>query len=302
MRYRGRNPARRAGRGINRLMLLGGALCAISASAFGEDQAAPPPTKRVWRPIAKIAPELMAETSGIVASRKYPGIYWAHADSGNDPKLLAIDAGGNRVAEVMLAQAPNIDWEDICSDDAGHLYVGDIGNNTGLLPVRYIYQVDEPDPYHPPAAPVVPTTRWQVRYADSPRVNLETLLWRNGTLYVVERSASATSEFYALVPAGGDVLELRRITSLDIGMVSGGDISPDGATLLVCSPYAARLYALDADAKPDQAARRAITFPKKGNVEACCFADNEVVFAAENGNVFRATLRDFDEQVAFRVK
>ena len=75
------------------------------------------------------------EASGIVKSRRYPGIFWVHNDSGNPPLLFAIKGDG-AILNAFPVNVPNIDWEDIAIDDHGHLYVGDIGNNTGALPVR----------------------------------------------------------------------------------------------------------------------------------------------------------------------
>ena len=37
------------------------------------------------------------ELSGIARSRAYPGIWWVHNDSGDEPRLFAIDAGGKLV-------------------------------------------------------------------------------------------------------------------------------------------------------------------------------------------------------------
>ena len=85
------------------------------------------------------------EASGIVKSRRYPEIFWVHNDSGNPPLLFAIRRDGRIVRQFRL-EVPNIDWEDIAIDDQGHLYLGDIGNNGGVLPVRVIYRIDEPDP------------------------------------------------------------------------------------------------------------------------------------------------------------
>ena len=89
--------------------------------------------------------KLIPEASGIVKSRRYPGIFWVHNDSGNPPLLFAIRGDGRIVRQFRLG-VPNIDWEDIAIDDQGHLYLGDIGNNTGALPLRAIYRIDEPDP------------------------------------------------------------------------------------------------------------------------------------------------------------
>ena len=88
---------------------------------------------------------ILPEASGIVKSRRHPGIFWVHNDSGNPPALFAIRRDGTVVREFRL-EVPNVDWEDIAIDDEGHLYLGDIGNNGGLLALRAVYRIDEPDP------------------------------------------------------------------------------------------------------------------------------------------------------------
>src|SRR3954447_14306889 len=85
------------------------------------------------------------EASGIVASRRHPGVFWVHNDSGHPAALFAVRRDGS-LARWYAVSAQTLDWEDIAVDDAGPLSLGDIGNNAGLLPVRTIYQVDEPDP------------------------------------------------------------------------------------------------------------------------------------------------------------
>ena len=42
------------------------------------------------------------EASGIVKSRRYPGIYWVHNDSGNPPLLFAIRGDGRIVRQFRL--------------------------------------------------------------------------------------------------------------------------------------------------------------------------------------------------------
>ena len=99
----------------------------------------------VLQPLGRLDDRLIPEASGIIKSRQYPGIYWVHNDSGNPPLIFAIQRDG-RVVRKFRVDVPNVDWEDIAIDDHGHLYLGDIGNNAGLLPIRAIYRIDEPDP------------------------------------------------------------------------------------------------------------------------------------------------------------
>src|SRR5215218_10421539 len=119
--------------------------------------------------------------SGIVASKKYPGVLWAIRDRGGQDRpgrpqnaLYAYKVTGGRVGKVAGAAAfkavpmpvPARDWEDIGRDSQGNLWIADIGNNecdrtdTALLKVR------EPDPAAsgpascwPPTATGSPTRR-----------------------------------------------------------------------------------------------------------------------------------------------
>src|SRR5687768_11047730 len=74
------------------------------------DAADAPPTP--FRQIATIQHPAIKESSGIVASRKHPGILWTHNDKGNAAMLYAINKNGELVAEFPVASV-NDDWEDI---------------------------------------------------------------------------------------------------------------------------------------------------------------------------------------------
>ncbi|VAX19112.1 hypothetical protein MNBD_IGNAVI01-2275, partial [hydrothermal vent metagenome] len=53
------------------------------------------------------------EASGIAASRKNPGLFWTHNDSGDNARLFAFDSLGRHRGEFLLAGIQNRDWEDI---------------------------------------------------------------------------------------------------------------------------------------------------------------------------------------------
>src|SRR5260370_26880993 len=97
-------------------------------------------------PLGKLDDRAIREGSGLVQSRRHPGIFWVHNDSGNPPALFAVRRDGSLVREYRVS-VPNIDWEDIATDDRGHLFIGEIGNNNGWLPVPAVYQIDEPEPF-----------------------------------------------------------------------------------------------------------------------------------------------------------
>jgi hypothetical protein len=99
-----------------------------------------------WSPFAHITAPAIDECSGIVASRRFRGVYWVHNDSGDRARFFGIDLRGKLLAEFAVDGADNVDWEDVAVDDSGQLYIGDFGNNRSKRRDLVIYVVDEPDP------------------------------------------------------------------------------------------------------------------------------------------------------------
>ena len=82
------------------------------------------------------------ETSGLIF---YNSKIITHNDSGNNPKLYELDSiTGNLIRTVTINNATNIDWEDI-SQDNEHIYIGDIGNNSGNRKDLKIYKIKKQD-------------------------------------------------------------------------------------------------------------------------------------------------------------
>lgn len=90
----------------------------------------------------------LPEASGVAASRRTPGIYWAHNDSG-EPVVFALDEQGAVKGRVRIAGARVDDWEDIAVARCGSgwcLYIADIGDNDGERDHITVYRVPEPAP------------------------------------------------------------------------------------------------------------------------------------------------------------
>src|SRR5947207_15978497 len=97
----------------------------LAADAAKPDAPKPDAPKPCITQLAAIDYKSCSESSGVIASRKHPGVYWTHCDSGNDASIYAITCEGKFIAEYQL-DVPNHDWEDIAVDDDGHLFIGDI--------------------------------------------------------------------------------------------------------------------------------------------------------------------------------
>lgn len=195
----------------------------------------------------------LSEASGIIKSRRHPGIFWVHNDSGNTATLFAIRRDGSIVREFPLA-VPNLDWEDITIDDQGRLYLGDTGNNGLALPIRTIYQFDEPDPQKPSGAPLIPRSAWCYRFPESGRFDAEGLFLQEGgksAVLVSKRHDGGPAELFAVSLTSPAPL-LRPILPLRVGELPGfiepatdACLTEDGQLLAVCTDAVTRIYRLD---------------------------------------------------------
>jgi len=88
------------------------------------------------------------EGSGLVASRKNPGYFWALNDSGDSNRLFYFDSNGKGKKEFYLKNAQNRDWEDMSitteADGSSTVYVADFGDNNSLYQSYRIYWFTEP--------------------------------------------------------------------------------------------------------------------------------------------------------------
>ncbi|WP_415325547.1 hypothetical protein [Chryseobacterium sp. MMS23-Vi53] len=73
-------------------------------------------------------PKKLKEVSGIAMSKDKKTI-WAIEDQGNKNVVYGLDLQGKQIADILVDNAENSDWEDITADSQGNIYIGDFGNN-----------------------------------------------------------------------------------------------------------------------------------------------------------------------------
>jgi hypothetical protein len=236
------------------------------------------------------APALV-EVSGIVKSRKHPGIFWVHNDSGNPPALYAVKADGS-LLRTYRVEAPNIDWEDIALDDSGHLYLGDIGNNGNRLPIRTIYRLDEPDPTAPANdIPLKPIASISYRFPENGRFDAESLFIDRGRAFVIsKRFDGKDAEVFAIqleppaTPFKPTLPERLASRSGCSEPATGADLSSDGQRLAVVTKKAARVYSPDGHDGWSLVATVQFEAP---HVEAICWDGMDLVLASEDRSIYR---------------
>lgn len=92
----------------------------------------------------------LRENSAAAMSSKQPGVVFTITDSGNEPRLYAVDTSGAVRGVWAVSGATNIDWESASIGPCGAesssecVYIGDSGDNDEVRPSRTIYRIPEP--------------------------------------------------------------------------------------------------------------------------------------------------------------
>jgi len=223
-------------------VLLNGSCAALTPSeAFGPGRA-----------VGIVCSDLINEASGIVASRRNPGVLWVHNDSGDPARLFAINTKGDFLGTCTIAGAAARDWEDIAvgpgpDPNEPYLYIGDIGNNLGRYPDVTVYRVREPQvgaaaPFGTMSAG--PADAIKLTYPDSPR-DAETLLVDPLTrdLYVVSKRELFSKVYRAAYPQSTTKPnKMERVAVLPWGAAVAGDVSSDGRRVIVRGMFNASIW------------------------------------------------------------
>jgi hypothetical protein len=172
------------------------------------------------------------ELSGIAESRRNPGIFFVHNDSGGQAEVFAMASNGQRAATLTFtlpSGARALDWEDVAvgpgpQPSVSAIYVGDIGSNAVSRSTVVVYRVPEPSVsapatlLTPPASISLPQVEaFTFSYPGSMR-NAETLLVdpTSGDLYIVEKRGNGPSGvFRAAAPlSSSGVTMLQQVAVL----------------------------------------------------------------------------------------
>jgi hypothetical protein len=207
--------------------------------------------------IARLEDPAVSESSGIVASRRNPGLLWTHNDSGDGPFLYASDEQGKRRGVWRVSGAEADDWEDIAAGPGPqpgtpYLYVGDIGDNEEARRQITVYRLPEPEVTpsgtdsgrkSPPVTETADAINLQ--YPDG-RHDAEALLVHpvTGDIYVITKTLEAAPGVYKLAaPYSTSTVNrlklLGTIQGVPTGLVTGGDVTPDGKGVVLCDYFAA---------------------------------------------------------------
>lgn len=236
----------------------------------------PPLTERALEAAGRLEFAPISESSGLVKSRVWPGVFWTLNDSGDEARIFAVDGHGALIAPdwdesyagLAISDAVNVDWEDVACDDAGHLVIGACGNNGNARRDLAVYVLPEPNPRAVNAARAL--KRIPFAFEDQtefpPRArnfDCEAVFFARGALHFLTKHRSDTrTVLYRLdapdgsraLPAGdgepwfasfrGDLVQpARRVGEADLA-----GLHPDEAALVTaadCSEDGRRLAVLN---------------------------------------------------------
>lgn len=271
----------------------------------------------------------ISELSGIAKSQ-YADAYWVHNDSGDSPRLFAIDSNGRVIIPPFLRNqyhgeavergkepypgmtielSANIDWEDITIAD-GNIYIADMGNNGNARRDLGIYVVTEPNPraifrarplqFIPVSYPDQDSYPPQQWHFDS-----EAIFVHDGAIYVLTKHrgegifqlASGTN-LYRLTDWQTDRINvLEKVDSHpDVFFATGADLSPNREWVAVSGYTELWLFPVPDDGNgwfSGEARRTGLSMLNSGIIEAITWVDDSTLLIGnERGGVFQVSVDD----------
>lgn len=210
------------------------------------------------------------EVSGLVASRAHPGILWGHNDSGDTPRIFAIQVPESGAGEgVPLAaveftvnhemtgwEALGIDWTKVATDwediaigpfagfPGDSIFVADTGDNGFENPEtrrEFLRVFVMPEPVDIVAGDISTVRYFNIVYDDSPHDSeaffVDPL---TGDMYIVEKKhVGKTAGVYRILAgamsgaADGTKLTASLVATIDVALATAADMSPDGLMLAI---------------------------------------------------------------------
>jgi len=180
-------------------------------------------------------PDTLAESSGLMF---WDGLLWTHNDGGNNAFVYGIDTATGHIRKTLHVKgAKNYDWEDM-TQDAGYIFVGDIGNNSGALRETAIYKIHKGSITDDREDVFVHAEEIAFKYMDHDggkkkphghNFDCEALFEFEEQLYLFTKNwADHKTRMYSM-PTKPDLYHIEPQATFDVGgLITGADISSSG--------------------------------------------------------------------------
>ena len=247
--------------------------------------------------LARVTDPRLNEASGLVASRRNPGLYYTHNDSGGLPIVYAINRAGDIRLTIRLRGAKNVDWEDIAlipgeQPNAGDVCVADIGDNKARRATVVFYRFPEPNipsTATPNASLEITPQTIRCEYEDGPRdAEAFAIDPHTGDGYIFSKQHDATPCRIYRLPArwtSDQPVSLKYVTNLKLPptltpltIVTAADMSSDGKRLVTRSYACGWEWRMPAAAGSEEFTRIFAQMPRQLRLaperqgEAICFS------------------------------
>lgn len=240
------------------------------------------------RQVGTISDPQITESSGLQASRRFPGIFWTHNDKGNVPTLFAITREGKTVGRFAVTGEKIPDWEDIALDNAGNIYIADTGNNTYDRKTLSVHMVKEPNPRKPITLRVMKS--WKV---ETPKADLdgEAIFIHKGYCYIIGKVVNPGRAPMYRFPLGSKekppLIKVGNLTTA--GRVTGADISRDGQRLAIVTEVGTHLFRINGNPMKASSILPPFTPMENSACEGGTFAGNGFLVSAETKQIYLIT-------------
>lgn len=261
-------------------------------------------------PFATFSDSIINESSGIAKSRNIDNLYWTLNDSGDKARIFPVDKNGNVYKPewydtfdgLEIANASNIDWEDIAVDNDGNIIIGACGNNGNVRKDLAIYIVKEPHPLGTIKTrydKMIPFHFPDQKEFPPKMVNFdcEAVFSDGDDIYVLSKHRSDTNtclyKFVTMNQLEDNTLE--KITEFPIhGNVTGADCSIDGTKLAVITYN--NIWLFESTEKGNWFNGKKLWMPISAKqCEAICFDGDQLIITNEQMEIFEVPMDKFIE-------
>lgn len=192
----------------------------------------------------------LPEGSGLAASRRTPGRFWSHNDSG-DPVLVALDEAGRVTGRLRIDGATVEDWESVAVGECPSgscIYVADIGDNDAERDRITIYRIPEPAAA---SGSVKVSDVFHATYPDGAHDAESLLIAADGRLHVVTKGETGPVSMYRFPNElkSGTTVRLERVggpresgQAAKNDRVTDGAVSPNGQWIALRSTESVTFY------------------------------------------------------------
>ena len=193
-------------------------------------------------------PSSLEEISGMATYND--STVWALEDNGNKDEIYQINFKGEILKSLQIKNGDNDDWEDMAMDQAGNLYIADIGNNANARKNLVIYKL--PNPTIEPGDKI-DAEQIEFNYPDQKEFppkedrllyDAEALFHHENSLYIITKNRSkpfkGEAHIYSVPDTAGKyeatfVGSFIPCTDWKICQITSIDISPKGDKVVVLS-------------------------------------------------------------------